>query len=500
MVQLTLMNSPRSLMMLLSFLFFAIPFSVQAEVTISEIMYDAEGSDNDREWIELSNNGGENIELAGWKVNDGANHVLNEPPKNGGQGMLTIEPHSSIILADNASVFLSEYRLSGTVVDTTFSFKNTSGTISLVDTEGAVIDTVSFDKAMGGAGDGMSLQRRGQGWVASPPTPGGVQIPATTGTPTPPSASKKADANTKPPSTPSAASSVAAPASHEFAVRIETPGAAIAGDSVTFVAQIGGMSNTVRDEHVQWNFGDGTTGIGQSIEHVYERPGTYVVVCMVTKEGGEARARATVVAEHAPIHIAQVNPGPDGFLIIRNNSKFEIDISGWRLQADNTTFRLPAGTILLADTEVVFGARTTGLVIVHPETVALLFPTGKVVARFEDEGEDEPKKTSTIEISPVSPTSESGISEDLGVSIDTSSAEGSHDEALLPNESPVFAQTANVIENNEGSGSLLPWLASLAALLFVAVSATFLARRSDVATASTDEVETYTIIDEDDEE
>jgi hypothetical protein len=42
------------------FLIFLIPAFAEASITINEIMYDVEGSDTDREWIELKNNGSDN--------------------------------------------------------------------------------------------------------------------------------------------------------------------------------------------------------------------------------------------------------------------------------------------------------------------------------------------------------------------------------------------------------------------------------------------------------
>ena len=152
---------------------FLIPYVVSAQVVISEIMYDAPGSDAKAEWVELQNTGTESVDIAKWKINDGSNHVLNAPPKNGSTGSMVIGPGSFLVLASNAAHFTESHaEVSASVIDSTFSFSNTEGTVSLVDAKGAVVDTVSYTSSRGGDGTGESLQKNGNTWVAAKPTPG----------------------------------------------------------------------------------------------------------------------------------------------------------------------------------------------------------------------------------------------------------------------------------------------------------------------------------------
>ena len=61
----------------LLFLFvFTCSFKVaHASVTINEIMYDLEGADTGREWVEVHNSGSEAVDLLKWKfVEGGTNH------------------------------------------------------------------------------------------------------------------------------------------------------------------------------------------------------------------------------------------------------------------------------------------------------------------------------------------------------------------------------------------------------------------------------------------
>jgi len=129
-------------------------------IIINEIMYDLAGSDDDHEWVEIKNISSEAINLNDWRFNDGANHLLNEPPKNGGQGSLVILAGEYAILADKADVFLADHPgFSGIVIDTVLNLNNTSGILKIINESGQVIDEANYDKSLGANGDGYSLER-----------------------------------------------------------------------------------------------------------------------------------------------------------------------------------------------------------------------------------------------------------------------------------------------------------------------------------------------------
>jgi len=144
-----------------------------AEIKITEIMYNPEGDDTGREWIEIFNNSADTIDLTGWKFNDGDNHILNSPPKNGGQGSIILNAGDYAILANKASTFLSEHQgFQKTVIDSSFSLKNTSSTLKLIDKNNTVIDSVFYENSMGANGNGNSLQLINNEWKEASPTPG----------------------------------------------------------------------------------------------------------------------------------------------------------------------------------------------------------------------------------------------------------------------------------------------------------------------------------------
>ena len=135
-------------------------------------MYDAPGADTKTEWIELQNTGTDSIDISKWKLNDGSNHVLNAPPKNGSTGSLVIASGEYLILASDAATFESSHSANVSVIDTVMNLPNDKGTIELLDASSSVENKISYASSKGGNGTGESLQEINGKLVAAAPTPG----------------------------------------------------------------------------------------------------------------------------------------------------------------------------------------------------------------------------------------------------------------------------------------------------------------------------------------
>ena len=95
-----------------------------------------------------------------WRFNDSANHILNEPPANGGRGSLVLPAYGYAILASDATTTIINYpSYSGIVIDTAMSLGNTSETLKIIDVNEAIIDAASYNSSMGANGDGKTLQK-----------------------------------------------------------------------------------------------------------------------------------------------------------------------------------------------------------------------------------------------------------------------------------------------------------------------------------------------------
>ena len=192
---------------------FLTPLSAGAQVFVSEIFYDAAGSDENREWIEVYNGTAADIDFSRWKFFEGkANHALKVSA--GPAGNLG----SYIIIADDAVQFLADNPdFSGTLYDSSFSLSNKGETIALKNEKGDIVDSVSFTPS---GISGQSLQKITAGWSAAKPSPGKINTISK-----PP---KKTTPEVKPvtPKETTAEAAPAKPAVAEIVEKLESPAAA----------------------------------------------------------------------------------------------------------------------------------------------------------------------------------------------------------------------------------------------------------------------------------
>jgi len=145
--------------------------SATAGLIINEIMYNLAGVDDKHEWIELYNASSSEINLEGFKINDGddsTNHSFNAPPKNNSRGSMTIPPQGYLLLADDAvttALDLSNY--SSSIIDTVFTLPNISGVLKIINKEGKEICSASYSKQMGASGNGKTLEWGGTQFIES---------------------------------------------------------------------------------------------------------------------------------------------------------------------------------------------------------------------------------------------------------------------------------------------------------------------------------------------
>ena len=149
----------------------ALPSIVSAfsGVTITEILYDASGSDAGREWVEVTNVSDATVDIAKYTLQEStSNHRFSVFA-----GSSELAPGESAILAKSPAAFTAAYpSYEGAVLKTAFSLSNTGETLVLKNASGTVVDSVSYTPAKGAQGDGNSLHRLPNGLKAGKPDPG----------------------------------------------------------------------------------------------------------------------------------------------------------------------------------------------------------------------------------------------------------------------------------------------------------------------------------------
>ncbi len=142
---------------------------VSANFEITEIMYDLDGTDTNREWLEVKNTGELPVDLSEWYLfSDNTKHSL--VPET----VSLISSNGYAIITQNVSQFRSDWpNYSGLIFDSSWTgFKNSGESISLKDPDLNIVSPINFSSNQGGAGNGESLQKINGNWAGSLPTPG----------------------------------------------------------------------------------------------------------------------------------------------------------------------------------------------------------------------------------------------------------------------------------------------------------------------------------------
>jgi PKD repeat protein len=217
----------------------------------------------------------------------------------------------------------------------------------------------------------------------------------------------------------------------------------IVGSDVVFQA------NAVSDAIYTWNFGDGTTARTPIATHRFDHSGTYSVVLTITRGVESVTDTVVVRASGADIMLRALPSGIE----VRNNSRSDVDMSGWRLQSSEKEFVLPPYTIVLAGGTIALNEAATG--IAEGTNVALLLPNNTSVAVIDDAGQNTSEETAYN--SAIERTDDADDSEtDVDATDDSPEAV-----AAQNNETAVDADSANTTQTS-GSAAHAPRSATAA--------------------------------------
>lgn len=153
-----------------------VPFCAHASMRITELMYDTVGAKAGREWVEVVNDTEQIVDLKNWKLFQGtSNHGLTLV-----QGSAVLPIQGVAIIAADANKFKMDWpNYTGTLFRSAFTLSNRGTSVILKNATLTVVDTASYTPDMGALGDGNSLHRSGEVFVAGAPDPGIVSgIPA----------------------------------------------------------------------------------------------------------------------------------------------------------------------------------------------------------------------------------------------------------------------------------------------------------------------------------
>ncbi len=372
---------------------FFIPVLAQASVFINEVAWMGTAVSASDEWIELYNDGTEEVSLSGWRL-----EALDGAPAITLSGAISANGYYLLERTDDMTV-------PDIVADKIYTgdLGNTGETLKLLDANGVVIDTATGGSNWMNIGGNNTTkdtpQRQTDGtWLTGISTPKALNTTVASETP----GGEVAGAGTS--TTPTSARKRTITGGYKQIVF------GYAGENLTGIA---GITLTfkgfaVSDKNVllpaaryRWSFGDGTRKQGRHITHAYEEPGTYTIVLHVADEEQQWRDTITATILPATVTIAAAKAGERGYIEIQNNGDVEIDLSNWKLRvlsdarSKNDTFTLPATTIIAPHTSVRFASRVTGFVLTEKDIVEVRYPSGVRASKFF---RDHLVATSSVEI------------------------------------------------------------------------------------------------------
>lgn len=382
---------------------------------INEIMYDLEGTDTDREWIEVYNDGAESIDLATYKFfESSSNHGLT--PIAGGSALAV---GAYAIIADTSTKFMQDWpNFSGILFDSSFSLTNDPGeTLALKDASGAVIDQVTYDPSVGASGDGTTLNRSGSSFVAAVATPGAVN------TSSPPPGGGGSGSDGEPSVAPSVTSTkkIVEYTEPKISAEIVLPSIVFAGMPVEIKPVVRGYSNEILTRGTfSFMYGDGgvfdTDTTSNQIFYTYTYPGEYVLTFEYKRNPYMPTVDATdrMIVRVVPL-TAILTLGEDmRSVIIENKTNFEINLKGWNLVTDNgEIIPIQKSVIVLPNKSLTLSLSALGYQSAISTPITLYDQSQKIIATTKKFIANTPSfstKTSTPQVP--TPKTQSSISPD----------------------------------------------------------------------------------------
>jgi len=321
---------------------YLLPMTSFANVIISEVMYDLDGTDGGREWIEVYNDTSEAIDLSTWKlVENDADHGISYV-----EGEAILYANSYAIIADKPDLFKIDYpSFSGSLFDSTFSLSNSGEDLALKNQYDEVIESASYSPDLGASGDGFSLQISDGVFITGSPTPGeqNVNEPEVVEEDTEEDIASEDDIDESSHSAPVKLTNKKSPTI--LSVSAGRKRMASVHSKIKFSATDDATKGKVK---FYWSYGDGHTGKGKEDEHVYKYPGTYNVILNAITNGDRAVSRTKVQVLEPELFIESEEDG----VIIKNNSNSEVNIGEYIIEYKKQRFEIPIDTIISSKSSV----------------------------------------------------------------------------------------------------------------------------------------------------
>ncbi len=387
---------------------------ISSALIISEIEFDPAGSDTDREWIEIFNDTNASVDLTTYKFFEAnTNHGIDilSGDKNVASG-------EYVVLVQDLDKWKADFpSYTGKIFKSSFSLSNTGELLSLKDSGGNVLNTVTYSPSATGAGNGSTINYNGSGYVKADPTPGSGNLsvsttvpPVDNGTTTDTVATSTATTTDDLFVAPTYYSRSYWPESEKIYLNAGENKIGISGGDVIFEGRaVTGDKKPVTNATFFWNFGDGENGEGKTVTHIYKYPGEYTVDIEAYSSGNKRNGQIFVKIVDPELKIKLKDLRGDKVVEVANNGKDAVDIGGYIIKTTGGEFEfrstlgkhlsiMPKKIINISQSTLKFATSTT--------KVVLMYPDGKEITGFSSNEKlgDIPKVADEVIIVPVGST------------------------------------------------------------------------------------------------
>lgn len=314
---------------------FCLSFSGCYGLQITEIMYNPDGTDSKREWIEVYNDQDQSVDLASYvllenNVNHGITHF---------KGLTEIPPGSYAVIAGNAEQFVSEFSGTTNVYDSVFTLNNTGENISILDEDGETSTSVTYQSSWGGEDDGNSLNLVSGNWVARKPSPG---LPPTTDRyeENDDATNRLIHRELKP---------ISDRNKNTSDLQVVIPDFAIAEQKFDL-----SFSNK-KFRKCQWDFGNGITVNKCDTSYNYSLPGTYTIKLVVSYRSDILyEVSQPIMIESPRIELSSGIYKGSRYLKVTNKNSTKLDLSNWQATLGSNRYVFPDQLSIESDNDYVF--------------------------------------------------------------------------------------------------------------------------------------------------
>ncbi len=382
-------------------------YAANSDVSISEVLFDPDGTDTSFEYIVVKNFGSSDISLTGWDLYpDGIGYFTFPSFSLSAGHEAKIHLHATGT-ADGENLYHSS--ASGNMSNSSGSVALFSGTAHSKDTivsflryhkpgstERKTWETTAASAGIWTLNSFVDISAGAEGKIL---TLTDFNNRFLTGSWSLNSTSTPAEPPSAPPASPAPSPDPSPASSPELSVivsgSIPDPGTdgkikAYAGQDRTVFAgadvDFEGSSESLVGEPLKnarflWNFGDGMTSVGQKTSHSFLYPGVYTVSLNISLAEFSATDRVKITAIPNALTISEIKTGESGWLEVKNASAKTLDISNFMIEAGTDRhFIFPANTFISPNAFLVLSRTVLGFIFPDSGELKLKYPNGSVVA------------------------------------------------------------------------------------------------------------------------